>query len=291
MKTNQEQFLLAIARIEKFSPAPMILAKAIKLLRDPLADISSVSALVSNDPALAADILRCANSAFYNTGDPAQTIDQAVQRIGFRETFNLLNVAVSRVTSERDLSSYSISADDFWAESLFNGLFLRNLAKQTGKVDADEAYTVGLLRFIGRLAIDQVIQERGGGLFWLGAETVAKWENDSVGFVQAQAGAILLAKWHFPEEMVQAIAGQDAPAQLTKPNWMAEALEFASLLLPQGIGVPLHIALGEFIPTVSRIREFMAHSALSPEQAEAVLASTRCDCDLIRRNFGRNLKE
>ena len=265
----------------------MILAKAMKLLRDPMADIPSIAALVSNDPALAADILRCANSAYFNTGESAQTIDHAVQRIGFRETVNLLNVAVSRVTSKRDLGSYGISSDDFWAESLFNGLFLRNLAKKTGKADAEEAYTVGLLRFIGRLAIDQVIQDHGGGLFWHGAETITKWEKDSVGFVQAQAGAILLGKWHFSDEMIQAIAGQDAPAQLGRPNWMAEALEFASILLPQGIGVPLHIALGEYIPTVARLREFMAHSDLSPEQVEAVIAGTRLDCDQIRQNFGR----
>lgn len=287
MKSNQEQFLLAIARIEKFSPAPMILAKAMRLLRDPMADIPSIASLVSRDPSLAADILRCANSAYYNTGEPAQTIDLAVQRIGFRETVNLLNVAVSRVASDRDLGSYGISADDFWAESLFNGLFLRNLAKVTGKVDADEAYTVGLLRFIGRLAIDQVIQDHGGGLFWQGEETIAAWEQQSVGFVQAQAGAILLAKWHFPEEMVQAIAGQDAPAQLSRSNWMAEALEFATILLPQGIGVPLHIALAESIPTVARIKTFMTHSDLSPGQVESVIASTRFDCDQIRQNFGR----
>ena len=287
MKTNQEQFLIAIARIEKFSPAPVILAKAMKLLRDPMADIPSIAALVSNDPALAADILRCANSAYYNTGEPAQTIDQAVQRIGFRETIHLLNIAVSRVTSERDLGSYGISANDFWAESLFNGLFLRNLANATGRAEVDEAYTVGLLRFIGRLAIDQVIQEHGGGLFWHGEETIALWEKNNVGFVQAQAGAILLSKWHFPEEMVQAIAGQDAPAALPRKNWLAEALEFASILLPQGIGVPVHVALHEFTPTVPRIREFMEQSSLTSEQVETVMAQTRADCDSVRQNFGR----
>ncbi len=37
MKANQGKFVDAIALIEKFSPAPMILAKAMQLLRDPLA--------------------------------------------------------------------------------------------------------------------------------------------------------------------------------------------------------------------------------------------------------------
>ena len=285
MKTKQEQFLLAIARIEKFSPAPMILARAMKLLRDPQSDVDSIAQLVRRDPSLVADIIRCANSVYYGGGEAAQSIEGAVQKIGFRETISLLNVAVSRVTASQDLRSYGISADDFWAESLFNGLFLRNLAIASGTVDSDEAYTVGLLRFIGRLAINQVISDLGGGLFWQGKESIAEWERQSVGFVQSEAGAILLAKWQFPREMVQAIAGQEAPTQLPEPNWLAEALGFASVLFPQGLGLPMHVALTESQPISKFSSEFIRKSGLTPAKVEALIATTREDHERIRQNF------
>lgn len=286
MNTNQEQFLIAIARITKFSPAPMILAKAMKLLRDPKSDLSSIAELVGRDPSLAADIIRCANSAYYGSGQPIQTIGDAVQKIGFRETIHLLNVAVSRVTSERDLGSYGISADDFWAESLFNGVFLRNLAAMSGRADADEAYTIGLLRFIGRLAINQAIDDLCCGVFWQGKETISEWEMENVGFVQAQAGAILLANWQFSDEMVQAIAGQDAPNKLPRRNWLAEALHFASVLFAQGIGMPLQFALAEACTSMPMSRDFAREAGLTAEHVEILLARTRDDCDAIRKNFG-----
>src|SRR4051812_48858162 len=191
-KLTQSQFLAAITRIEKFSPAPRILSRALGLLRDMQSDLTTVAALVSSDPALAADIIRCSNSAFYNSGFTVETVEQAVAKIGFRETVRLLNLAVARIAAGRELRGYGISADDFWAESLFSGLFLQALAEATGRADADEAYTVGLLRFIGRLAINHCVEPLGEDFFWVGNESIAQWEKDTVGFQQAQAGALLL---------------------------------------------------------------------------------------------------
>ena len=286
MKTLQEQFLIAIARIEKFSPAPLILARAMKLLRDPQSDLDSIASLVRSDPALTADIIRCANSAYYGASEPIQTIAEAVQKIGFRETVHLLNLAVARIAAGRDLGSYGISADDFWAESLFNGLFLRNLAAATAGANADEAYTVGLLRFIGRLAINQGIHDLGGGLFWPGDVAIADWERENVGFIQAQAGALLLAKWQFPDEMIQAIAGQDGPDPQQKPSWLAGALHFASVLLPQGLGAPFHSSLREAAPASSISSDFMPQYRLTPTEAEALIAATRQDYDRVRQELG-----
>jgi len=287
MKPTKEQFLIAIARIETFSAAPRILSRALTMLRDPESDLDSIATLVGSDSALAADIIRCANSAFYGAGGvKVQTIGQAVQKIGFRETIRRLNLTVSRITAGRNLDCYGIFADDFWAESLFNGLFLFTLAEQTGAVDPDEAYTVGLLRFIGRLAINQSIRDLGGGLFWLGEQRLTAWELENVGFTQANAGAILLSKWQFPDEMVQAIAGQDAPELLPKTNWLAEALFFSSALLPRGAGVPFDASLAALVTTPPLGSDFMQRNGLAPEVVEELLVKTRQAFEEVRKSFG-----
>ena len=282
---TKEQFLAALVEIERFSPAPVILANALKLLRDPQSDIESIAALVGSDPALAADIIRCANSAFY-AGGSCDNIGEAVQKIGSKETIRLLNLAVARIASGRDLGCYGIHGADFWAESLFNGLFLQGLAKVTGESDPEEAYTVGLLRFIGRLAINQTIENFRSGLFWIGSESITQWEQENVGIIQAQAGAILLGKWRFPVEIVQAIGGQDAPASLAEDNWMAEALFFASALLPQGIGAPFIPSVGTSMTILPVGSDFMHHYDLKSEAVEKLLLSTSEEFDRIRQTFG-----
>ena len=67
MIPTKEQFLVALKQIEGFSPAPVILSNAMRLMRDPESDIDSIAALVGRDSALVADILRCANSSYYGS--------------------------------------------------------------------------------------------------------------------------------------------------------------------------------------------------------------------------------
>lgn len=234
MKPNKEQFLAAILKIERFSPAPRVLSKALMLLRNPNAEIDDIVALIRTDPALAADIIRGSNSAFYGAGERVSSLDRALQKIGFREGIRLLNHAVAHIAAGRNLGSYGIAAEDFWAESLFQGLLLEELARETAAVTPDEAHTAGLLRYIGRLAINQSVDDLGGGLFWDGTGPVDTWELDNVGVTQEQAGAVLLKHWQFPDETVQAVEWQRAPAQAPQPNWIAEALEFAAVALPAG---------------------------------------------------------
>lgn len=231
---TKEQFLAAILKIERFSPAPRVLSKALALLRNPNAEIDDIVTLIRSDAALAADIIRGSNSAFYGAGERVSSLDRALQKIGFREGIRLLNHAVAHLAAGRNLGSYGIASEDFWAESLFQGLLLEELAKETDAVSPDDAHTAGLLRYIGRLAINQAIDDFGGGLFWDGTKPVEQWELDNVGVTQEQAGATLMKHWQFPDMMVQAIEFQRSPAQASQPNWLAGALEFAAVVLPAG---------------------------------------------------------
>lgn len=285
MIPSKETFLFALKQIERLSPAPVILANALALLRDPQADLESIATLVGRDSALATDIIRCSNSAYFG-GEPSGNVFEAVQKIGVRETMRLLNLAVARIVGQRDLASYGIHGTDYWAESLFNGLFLHVLARETGGNDPEEAYTVGLLRYIGRLAINQTIENLHGGLYWDGRESISKWERDNVGIAQAEAGALLMAKWKFPEATVRAIAAQDAPATLAEDSWLADALYFTAAMLPQGLGTPFLPAVGPTWTPTAITGEFMHRHDLTAEAVDALLRTTSQSFDEIRVNFG-----
>jgi len=284
MKPSKETFLAALNEVENFSPAPLILSNAMKLLKDPHSDIDSIATLVGRDSALATDIIRCANSAYFG-GERSGNVFEAVQKIGLRETMRLLNLAVARIVSRRDLGCYGISGSDYWAESLFNGLFLHVLARETGKYDPEVAYTAGLLRYIGRLAINQAIENLYGGLYWNGNESITEWERENVGLAQAEAGAMLLRKWNFPDDAVQAVAAQDDLTQLSGENWLAEALHFATALLPQGLGTPFLPAVGPTWSPTPEVTDFMNRHQLTPAAIDAMLMLTSQSYDEIRANF------
>lgn len=280
-KPTPEQIQAAIGQIERFSPAPRILGRALLLLRDAECDIDTVAALVRGDPALAGDIIRIANSVYFRGVEPVTNVEDALQRIGFRQALRLLTTAVSRIVTLGNLDNYCIPADDFWAESLFNGIFMEELARTTGAADEGNAYTAGLLRYIGRLAIDQSITALGGGVYWLGKETLTQWELDNVGITHGEAGAILLRRWHFPDELVAACSGQERPALLPQPSWLASALFFTESVLPQDFDQPFSPALGPVVDS-----DFLHPNNLDVQAVEDIFSRAVANYQTARLTLG-----
>lgn len=280
-KPSPEQIQAAIGRIEGFSPAPQILGRALVLIRDAQCHVETVAELIRGDPSLAGEIIRIANSAYFSGEQPVQNVEHALHRIGFREARRLLTFAVSRIMTLENLKTYCISAEDFWAESLFNGLFMERLAEATGAADSGDAYTAGLLRYIGRLAINRSIETLGGGVYWLGTEALTQWEMDVAGITHAEAGGMLLRRWRFPEVLIAACEGQERPALHAPPNWLSSALFFISSVLPQDFDQPFQPTLGPIADS-----EFLHPNGLTVAAVEKIFADTCATYRDIRQTIG-----
>jgi HD-like signal output (HDOD) protein len=275
MNPAHENLLLAIGKTERLTPAPRILGQVMALLRDPETDISGIAALVKNDPALVTDMVRGANSVFFGRGERVTSLEHALLKIGFRESIRLLNLAVARTLATRNLDSYGLSADDFWAESLFNGLFMKALAMTTNAVDLDEAHTAGLLRFTGRLAIDQCIKDRDANIRWDGVTVLETWEVEKTGFTQAQAGAQLFRNWKFPERLIQGIEWQNQAGRAPTSNSLVESLSFTSFVLPQGFGASFAVQAANYrVPPLPET-DFVHQHNLTTERIGEIMESCR----------------
>ena len=275
MKPTQEHYLEAIAKIAKFSPAPRVLGQAMTLLRATDTDLSAITDLIKTDTALTTDILRGANSAFYGVGERVSSLDRAVQKIGFKECIRLLNLSVAHTLAARNLSRYGISAEDFWAESLFNGVFMETLARKTGAIDPDTAHTAGLLRYVGRLAINRCLEDLGDQQQWDRLTWLPVWELEHIGFSQTFAAAQLLRAWQFSEEIVRAIEWQEDPANGAQPDDLLAALHFTSMVLPQGMGLSFAELPGVRSKMTVVETRFVVAYGLTADATVEVLETTR----------------
>lgn len=282
MPTARDLFLDAIGTIGNLYPAPRTLGRALALLRDPESDVTDIAELIGQDPALAADVLRCANSAIYGAGVHISAIDQAVQKIGASETIRILGRVITQTLTKKNLTNYGIDAEDFWAESLFNGLFMENLARSTRAVDIDEAYLCGLLRFIGRLAINQTMQAFGAGLFWDGQESLSAWEHSNVGVTYAEAGGILLRRWQLSDSVVLAVESQDWIESADSSVPLVQAVHFAASILPPGLDLTFFLATSERPVVVPRQDPFVRANGLSQEAIAELIEETQASFAKVR---------
>jgi HD-like signal output (HDOD) protein len=223
-------FKQAILAIDTLGATPSILAKVVELIKDPHSDIESICALLRADGPLSADIIRLSNSPYYAPATLHGNLNSAINCIGSREVTRVVNLSLSRQLFARDLTSYGVSAHDYWSDSVAAALLSEALAKDSG-LNPEDAFTLGILHAIGRVLINRVIHEKGFALFWDGHQPIEQWERSAVGFDFAEAGAMLLKHWHFPSAICGVIRWQLNPDRVDHPVSLLGGLQFTIRLL------------------------------------------------------------
>jgi HD-like signal output (HDOD) protein len=136
----------------KLCPLPATTQRVIRLTASDKSSIAAIVQAISNDPALATQVLRVANSATY-AGPKLAQLDGAVIRIGLRELRDL-SAAMSLLASFRSRDGVQVVLHD---RSVLAGSIANALARATGLVAPSTAATIGLLCEIGAmvcLAVD-----------------------------------------------------------------------------------------------------------------------------------------
>ncbi len=204
-------------------PSPQIFGKLSKLLKDTNTGLGDITELVNTDSSLTTQVLRLSNSAFFNQGSSVDTLDEAINRIGFRELFKLVGMAAaSQVFSQRNVT-YDVDGSLLWENSLAVGLAMEILANTIGE-DEQEAYTLGLLRSMGKMVIDLCAKEEGTYPSYPkegeGSLPLIEWEENNFGITNPIVSGFLLNSWNFPGETAQTIQFQYDPASSThsSPN-------------------------------------------------------------------------
>ena len=195
----------ALLHVVKTLPAaPQILAQLGRLLLDINSDLGDITLLLKRDAALTARIIRISNSAIYNTGLPFASLEEALARVGYTEVYRLTGFAAVAQLADQHLPLYDMTGLQLRENALFTALMME-LTAPTAGLDEREAYTAGLLRSIGKIAIDRI--SRGSGLAFDvgGPEGIAAWETAQMGQTNVEAAATILGEWRFPVDTIVSI--------------------------------------------------------------------------------------
>ncbi len=208
-----------VQQLKHFPSAPRVLPRLKRLLGDTNSSMEQVVSFIRLDPGIAARVLQMGNSAYYGGGNHCFTIDEAVNRVGYGQIFELVSYAVASQVLVRPLVTYGLEADDLWQSSVACALAAEFLAGHTG-IDQNIAYTIGLLHRVGMVAVDAWMFQNHPdenirfALRSLPREAIED-ERAHLGFHQAEAGAALLRLWEFPVAMTEPVRWQYLPRATT----------------------------------------------------------------------------
>lgn len=204
---------------------PQILARLGTLLRDESANVDEVVAEIRRDNALTARVLRVANSVAYRGEEPVASLEEALVRVGFTEIYRVTGFAVAAQVAGQYLPLYEVSGAQLRENALLTALIMEGLAETAG-FDPRAAYTAGLLRSTGRIAVDRAACAAGCEETYQSAfGPLADWERGLLGFSNGEAAEVVLEGWRFPKSIIEAIRDHYAP---TEANSFAHLLNLAA---------------------------------------------------------------
>lgn len=209
------------------------------MLRSEESSTIDIVLAVRMDPSLATAVLHVARSALFGAAQPAETLDEAVVRIGFKEVARIVSYTVMHQLAE-PLPLYGESADFFWRKSVASAFAMELLAARQQQ-PTEPAYLVGLLHSIGSVLLQRTVSLHGpadAAVDPLAPEGAAAQELRLLGVHQGSAAAHALAVWGFPAAIIAPIEHQFTPelAGIHQPT--ARVLGVAKRLAMQALGHP-----------------------------------------------------
>jgi HD-like signal output (HDOD) protein len=201
--------------------APRILAEVGRKMQGMETDLEELASLLKLDAGITAVVLRVANTAAYNPHEAFVTLEDALARLGFARAYRLVGIAAVREISNQGLPFYGITGAQFRQNALFTAL-VAELISQAAGACPQGAYTVGLLRSIGKLAMDRIT--RKASLQWEGAVDDAT-EKELFGMDSSEASSLLLESWGFPTEIVRGMRAVSDPEPAER---LADVLQLAA---------------------------------------------------------------
>jgi len=263
-----------VRRVRDLPALPAAVVRVMHLADDPKAGTADVARALASDQALAARVLKLANSAFYGSTRRISTVSESVISLGMRTTRNLVMATSCQEMLEQDIAGYALPRGALWRHSLACASAAQALAQRACYRATEEAFVAGLLHDIGKVILSTYLQDQfvhvlrralEGGL------TFAEAEREVLGFDHAEAGARLLERWNLPSSLVLAVRWHHAPFDSPSPSLLPCLVHVAdAVCLTLGIGLGLDGLAYTLHP------EALAALDLTAEDFEQV-ASQSCD--------------
>lgn len=214
---------------------PDVALRVRKVLEDPEASSADIAKAVRTDPALSAQLVRVANSAYYHSATPAKDIGAAVIRLGDEVVQHIVMLlVVAQLYRAEARSGIRKHLQRLWHHSTLVATICELLAQRYTMLQPEVAMLAGLVHDIGVLPVLVRAQK---------VEAIMADERILYQLLEElhpQAGRVVLQRWHFPPDLI-AVAAEHENLQRRSselPDYV-DLVQIANLLSYAGSEHPL----------------------------------------------------
>ncbi len=211
--------------VSTFPSMPRVGIKLRKaLLKETDVSITEIEEILRHDPGLAANVLRVANSAYFGLSTKVGSLKQAVMLLGVKRFAQIAISACMSKTMEKAVEGYNLSPGELWLHSIAVSNTAEALAKDRKFAETDDVFTPALLHDMGKLVLGKFVKEELQKIESIAAKGVSLdiAEHMVLGTDHAEIGALILAKWFFPIDIVNAVRWHHNPESKKNSNLQSD---------------------------------------------------------------------
>ncbi len=214
-------------------PLPAIAMQILELSRDPDASAKDVQKLISQDQALTTKILKVVNSAMYCLQREVSTVSHAVAILGMETVRSVvLGTSLQHLFNSvraKDLES-KLLGDHSWGAAIA----ARIVAERVRYPSPEEAFLCGLIHDMGKVVLSKNRSQEYAEIVstvYAGRGTFVEAELELFGYSHAHVGAVLSAKWNFPQQLAEAILYHHDPLAAPVHTKLAAIVNLGNLIM------------------------------------------------------------
>ncbi|RIL09737.1 MAG: hypothetical protein DCC75_05880 [Proteobacteria bacterium] len=208
-----------VAWVGDLPPMPQVASRAISMVENPDVTAVELTDLLSTDAALAARVLKIANSAMFSRQREITTLNQAIMVIGFKALKGVIVAATLRQLNK----SFGSLEQMIWENSMCSAVCATVLTKRLKKRYVEEIFLLGLLHNLGQIVF--LVQKDTAKDYLRVLKLI---EEDTLDFTTAEQkvfgfshnliGALVAKKWNFSPESCQVILHYRDQLNADKPE-------------------------------------------------------------------------
>jgi putative nucleotidyltransferase with HDIG domain len=194
--------------------------------------IEEIENVLRFDPGLAANVLRLANSAYFGMPTKVRDLKHAVVLLGVKRFAQIAVGACMNQTMDTAIEGYGLSPGELWLHSIAVSTTAEALARNRKLTETSDLFTPALLHDLGKLVLGEFVKAESSKINDLISKGVPFpiAEKEILKTDHAEIGALILSKWQFPDDLINAVRWHHYPDGTKTSNLHPDFVYLANLL-------------------------------------------------------------
>jgi HD-like signal output (HDOD) protein len=212
------------AKMDQLPSVPDVILKLSQMLKDPDVTAEELGEVIQMDAQLTAQMLRISNSAHYGSSRQITSMKEAVAILGLKALKAQVYAILSHKMLNRPIEGYGLGDGELWDNALTGAVFAKRLSKLFEYEEPDTAFTVSILRDIGKLVMNEFVADQFKDIEKEALKSKKGFqeaEESLIGYSHAQLGEYIAKKWNFPTKLSMCIRYHHSPSAAPKDGFAA----------------------------------------------------------------------